>query len=528
MPHKPFSPNPNYKWIVMIIVMIGMVMSTLDSSIVNVSIPSIMADFGSNVADIEWVLTAYMLAFAVLMPLTAWLRDRIGHKLLYTMSLIVFTGGSLLCGLAWNIPTLIGARVIQALGGGAMTPTGMAMVAEVFDPNERGKAMGFFGLGIIIGPAFGPTLGGFLTEALGWRSIFLVNLPIGILAVLTALEMLVSDRPHHGHPKRSFDVWGFVFLSIFLVSFLLGVSRGETEGWTSRYIITCAALSVFGFVSFLVTETLVQDRIMDLSLFKYPVFSVSMLISAIRSVALFGGVFLLPLFLQQLKGLTAIQSGLILVPGALAIALCMPVVGWLSDKASPRLLAMIGLFLLALSMYLYGGISVYMSNWDIIYPTLIRGIGMGLLMAPIMTLALNSVPRRKAGMASSMLSIIQQVGGAVGIAILSTVIDNRTKFHMSTVGPTLNPGSPTFVRVVHELSSRAHEIGLSRVDAVAAAKMALLRFVSIAERSFAFQDAFLFAMAMIILSFIPTFLLPNRPITEHPDEIVPKGVVIVD
>ncbi len=526
MPEKPVHPNPNYKWIVMIIVMIGMMMSTLDSSIVNVSIPSIMADFGSNIADIEWVVTAYMLAFAVLMPLTAWLRDRIGHKILYTLSLIIFTGGSLLCGVAWNIPSLIIARVIQALGGGAMTPTGMAMIADVFDPKERGGAMGFFGLGIIVGPAFGPTLGGFLTQNFGWRSIFLVNLPIGIMAVMMALEMLISDRPH-GHAKRSFDVWGFIFLSLFLISVLLGISRGETEGWTSRYIITCAVLSAFGFASFLVVESIVKDRIMDLSLFKHPVFSVAMMISAIRSVALFGGVFLLPLFLQQLKGLSALQSGLILIPGALSIAVCMPVVGWISDRSSPRFLSLIGLALLAFSMYLYGNISVYMSNWSIIYPTIIRGVGMSLLMAPIMTLALNAVPRRKAGMASSMLAIIQQVGGAVGIAILSTVLDNRTKFHMSTAGASIDPNSPTFHRVAHEIASRAHEIGLSNVDSVAAAKGVLFKFIYMAQRSFAFQDAFLFAMILIVASFIPTYLLPNRNVVHH-EEMVPKGVVIVD
>ncbi|MFA6549400.1 MAG: MFS transporter, partial [Candidatus Margulisiibacteriota bacterium] len=197
----------------MAVVMIGMIMSMLDSSIVNVSIPAIMADFGSNVTEIEWVITAYMLAFAVLMPLTAWLRDRIGHKLLYSFSLIVFTLGSLFCGLAWSIPSLIAARVIQALGGGAMTPTGMAMIAEVFDPKERGRAMGFFGMGVIIGPAIGPTLGGFLTVTLGWRSIFLVNLPVGIFAVLMALKMLVRDHPMHAQ-KKPFDIWGFIFLSI--------------------------------------------------------------------------------------------------------------------------------------------------------------------------------------------------------------------------------------------------------------------------------------------------------------------------
>ena len=197
----------NYKWIVMGIVMIGTMMATLDSSIVNVSIPAIMADFGAGVDDIEWVLTGYMIAFATLMPLTAWLRDHLGYKTLFMGSLFVFTIGSLLCGAAWNLESLIGARIVQALGGGAIAPTGMAMISEVFPPQERGKAIGIWGVGIIMGPTFGPTLGGYLTKTFGWRSIFLVNLPLGIVALFAASALLIKDRPHASQ-HRSFDFWG--------------------------------------------------------------------------------------------------------------------------------------------------------------------------------------------------------------------------------------------------------------------------------------------------------------------------------
>ncbi len=525
MTQAPAKRGMEYKWIVMLIVMIGMVMSALDASIVNVSIPKIMADFGSNITDIEWVLTAYMLAYAVLMPLTAWARDRIGHKILFTLSLVVFTLGSILCGFAVNLPTLIAARVLQALGGGAMVPTGMAMVAEVFDPKERGSAMGYFGLAFIVGPAFGPTLGGWLTEAFGWRSIFLVNLPIGIIGILMALELLVNDRPH-GDKHRPFDFLGFLLLSVFLITFLLGVSRGETEGWTSRYILTCLALSVFSFVAFLVTESLVKDKIMDLGLFRYAVFSVSMLLTAIRSVALFGSIFLLPLFLQQLMGFSAVQSGLILLPGSLMVAVCLPFVGRLINHSSPRFLAVVGIILLGLSIYPYGSISIYNSAWDIIWPSLIRGVGLAFLFAPISTLAINAVPRQKAGMASSMMSIIQQVGGAVGIAILSTVLDNRIKFHMSTVGPTLDSSSPAFQTALHSLAYRAHDLGLGLANSFSAAQGALMQRVYIAQSSFGFQDAFLFALMMVVLSLIPTFLLPNHNVIHKEDPDLEPPVLL--
>src|ERR1035441_6686692 len=176
MPNKAGVSGNAYKWEVLIVVMIGTLMAALDQSIVNVSLPDIMADFGSPVTDIEWVVTGYMLAFATLMPLTAWLREHIGYKQLFVGSLFVFTLGSLLCAMSWSLPSLVGARVIQALGGGAITPTGMAMITEVFEPHERGKAIGYWGVGVIVGPSFGPTLGGYLTNAFGWRSIFTVNL----------------------------------------------------------------------------------------------------------------------------------------------------------------------------------------------------------------------------------------------------------------------------------------------------------------------------------------------------------------
>ncbi len=514
MPAAETPKDPGYKWIVMVIVMIGMVMATLDSSIVNVSIPKIMSDFASNVTDIEWVVTAYMIGFAVLMPLTAWLRERIGNKILYTSSLVLFTVGSLLCGMSLNLPLLICARVVQALGGGAMSPTGMSMITDVFEPKERGKAMGFFGLAFVIGPAIGPTIGGFLTETFGWRSIFFVNLPIGIIGSLVAWELLKNDR-HLTPARRKFDTWGFVFLSIMLVSFLLGISRGETEGWTSRYILTCGFFFLASLASFIVAETLVKNRIMDLSLFKNPVFSIAMLVNGIRSVALFGGIFLLPLFLQQLKGLTAIQSGIMMIPGTLMVAVFMPIVGWLTDKSSPRFLVIAGMVILAISMYMYKDISIYMNNWEIIFPTMVRGVGLAFLMSPIMTLALNSVPNHKTAMASSMLSIMMQVGGAAGIAILSTVLDTRTTFHLRTISAGMTRTSPSMMSTMGQIQHSLIGMGYSHMNAMMGAMSIIAKQVYIISANAGFQDAFVFATFMILVSLVPAIFLPNKFITSH-------------
>jgi MFS transporter, DHA2 family, multidrug resistance protein len=506
--HPAGNYPPRYRWEVMAIVMIGTMMATLDTSIVNVSIPKIMADFGVNIDDVEWVLTGYMIAFATLMPLTAWFRDRVGYKVLFMSSLTVFTLGSLLCGAAWNLESLIAARVIQALGGGAIAPTGMAMVSEVFPPEERGKALGIWGVGVIMGPAFGPTVGGYLTKTFGWRSIFLVNLPIGIIAIVLAMRLLIRDRPHESM-RRPFDVWGFIFLSVFLVTFLLGLTKGEKEGWASSYIITCAIISLVSFILFLLVESHFPFGIIDLKLFRYPVFSICSLIVTVRSIALFGGVFLLPLFLQQQMGYDEMQSGLILMPGSFAIALIMPFAGKLSDRIGPKIPSLIGLAFLAWFMFMYRDLNVTMSRFDIILPTMVRGIGLGFLMAPIMAAAINAVPHPKAGMASSMLSIIMQVGGSMGIALLGTVLSHRIHFHLGIVGAVTQSTTPAFSETFRRLAEHAHTLGYPYAQSKQIAGAMIVQHLAKYSVVRSFQDAFIVGGFIVLVAIIPTFFLPG-------------------
>jgi len=511
--------NTRYKWEVLLVVMVGTLMAALDTSIVNVSIPAIMADFGAGLDSIEWVVTGYMLAFATLMPLTSWLSTRIGHKQLYVGSLVVFTLGSLLCGMAWNTPSLVVARVIQAMGGGALTPTGMAIIADVFEPHERGRAMGYWGVGVILGPAFGPTLGGYLTDAFGWPSIFLINLPIGIFGVWATLRIMRPDKPAVENHKP-FDYWGFAFLSLFLLAFLFAVSRGEQDGWTSPLIIWCGILSVVGLTGFMLVETHIPYGIMDLSLFKYPIFSVSMVLTATRSIALFGGVFLLPVYLQQVKGLNEIESGLILLPGSLIIALFMPLAGFMSEKVAPRYLALLGLMGLWLFMFLYRDISADTSNWDIIYPTFIRGFGIAFLMAPLMATTINSVPRNKSGMASSIMNIVQQVAGALGIAILAMVLANRSHFHFSNLSSAIDASSPAFQIAVHNVAERAHILGYDQATAGILAKTSVAQVGITRASEMGFQDAFMVGAFIVLITILPALLLPGKA-SDNPSKPMP-------
>jgi EmrB/QacA subfamily drug resistance transporter len=454
------------------------------------------------------------------MPLTAWLRDRIGHKALYTASLVIFTAGSVFCGIAWNLPTLILARVLQAVGGGAITPTGMAMISDTFEPQERGKALGFWAMGAVMGPAFGPTVGGYLTKNFGWPSIFLVNLPIGIIGVILALQMLKPDRPSETVHRR-FDAAGFIFLAVFLVSFLLGLSKGESEGWTSVYITNCAILAVAGFTGFLLVESLVDNKIMNLGLLANPVFAACFLLTAVRSVALYGGTFLLPIFLQNFKGFDEVQSGLILLPGSLLMGLLMPFGGRLGDRMSPRLMAFIGFSLLGLFFFEYRNLDVVTSDWGIIGPTMVRGVGVAMLIAPLTATAMNAVERKDTGMASSMLNIIQQVGGSVGIAVLSLALHRRTSYHLSIVGTNVSSSSPSYHQAFSQLMARAHELGYSHSESLRVSAMSLGGHVSKYAQTLAFQDAFLVGAVITAFALLGVVLLPSRPFeTKGPAEPV--------
>ncbi len=513
--------DQSYKWWVLLVVMIGTFMAVMDSSIVNVSIPNIMADFGVDVDDIEWVMTGYMLAFAVLMPMTGWLRDHIGYKRIFIYSLILFTGGSLMCGLAWNLPSLITARILQALGGGAINPTGMAMISDVFPPRERGKAMGFWGMGVIMGPTIGPTLGGWLTHDFGWRSIFLVNLPVGIFAVLMAIEILRKDRKSE-HARETFDYMGFFSMTLFLVAFLLGLSKGESKGWNSEYIFWCAFLSLIGFVLFMLVENVVQEPIINLKVFRHGVFTITMILGLMRSVALFGGLFLIPLFLQRMMGLNEIQTGLAMLPGALVVSLIMPISGKISDSIGPRIPTVIGMLLTTWFMWEYRNIDPSMSLWDVIWPTLIRGVGMGLLMAPMTAAAMNAVEHKEIPMASSLMNITMQVGGSIGIALLATVFSHRAVYHLGVMGSGMQISSSAVNRAVSGLMIHAKGLGLNHLDARMFAQTVMGKSVVQGALVHGYQDAFMFGGALCMMGVFMGFFLPNRPLHHPPTD---AGVV---
>jgi MFS transporter, DHA2 family, multidrug resistance protein len=404
------------RWSILLTVVAGTFIGALNTSIVNVSIPALMRAFNAELHHVEWVVTSFMIAFSVTMPMTNWLKERLSYRLLFVLSLAVFSFGSLLCGLSNSLELLIVSRVIQAIGGGALGPLSMAIVTDTFPANERGRAFGIWGLGVVIGPAIGPTLGGYLTEVLSWRWIFFVNLPFGLIAMALGWRNLHRKKLEVTHYQK-FDLNGFVWITACIVSLLYSLAKMAEQGVSPLSLWLLAGSVFFGYF-FVRAEKATDSPLWDLTLFKNRVFVSCILITLVRSISLFGGVFLLPLILQGHMHLSETQSGLVMLPGALILAVMMPVTGSWADKGYTYILTITGLVILAASFIVFVGVEPTTPQWVVVFIQLLRGIGLGFLVTPLSAATMGSVKHSQIAMASSISTLAQQLGGSLGIALL--------------------------------------------------------------------------------------------------------------
>ena len=509
------------RWGVLGIIMLGTFMAVLDSSIVNVALPHMMSTFGVDREQIEWVATGFMLTSAVVMPLVGWLTNRISYKALYLGSLLLFTLASAACAMAWSYESLIAARILQAMGGGAIQPIGMAIVAELFEPHERGRALGIWGMGIMAGPAIGPTLGGYLTDAFSWRTIFSVNLPVGALTLLAGMIIMRPLRARGA--RRPFDLLGFTFLSMALIAGLTALSNGQVKGWHSDYIHICEAIAVVGVVMFIPVELTTEHPLLDLRLFLIRNYLLSILLAIFRAIGLFGSVFLFPIFLQNLMGYTPVRAGLWMLPNALAVGLTMPLAGKLADRYSPAMLTAVGAVLVGSSLVIFGLLDP-MSQWPmLVLPQLGRGAGLALMMAPLMAAALNAVPRIELPMARSFLNVFQNVGGSLGIALLNNFVTNSIHLHAVRLGEVFPVESQRFdirfgLRTMDMVFR--HEAGLVANPQI---KIAFAAAQGIARRAqvLGFENGFVLG-GLILFAGIPLCLL-LKPEAHHLQEEEKSG-----
>jgi len=398
------------------VVVIGMFMSVLDTSIVNVAIPTIRKEYGVTSDDIEWISTAYTLCLGVIVPTSAWLGERLGLRRMYLISLLSFSFFSALCGMAGNLNTMIFFRILQAIPGGMIPVTCLTILYSMVPREKLGAAMGLYGLGIVVAPGVGPTLGGYLVQYLNWRLIFYINVPIGIVGVLAAIAVLPNFPARKG---RRFDLPGFACVAVGLFSLLLALSEGQRWGWSSYSTLLLLAVGVNALALFVVVELAVREPLLDVRVFANWPFVNSLLLISVLSIGLFAVLFYVPLFLQEGQGVTPTNTGLTLLPQALVMAVMMPTAGRIYDRFGPRWPAITGLALAGGGTLLLTKINVDMTRPELIGWMCIRAAGLGMGMMPIMTAGISALPVKLVNYGSAFNTLVQRVSSALGLAVLS-------------------------------------------------------------------------------------------------------------
>jgi MFS transporter, DHA2 family, multidrug resistance protein len=421
--------KPVNKWLVTVSVTFGTLMGAIDASIVNVAVPHLRGAVGATVEEITWVSTGFALAQVLVMPLTAFLGRLFGQKNVYLACLILFVIGSALCGMARTLPTLVAFRAVQGFGAGALQPTEQAILRQTFPPHEQGMAMAVFAMAVMIGPALGPTLGGLIVDNYSWPWIFYINVPVGAVAVFMVTRFVhepedirLANQAAAEQQRKHMDWAGIAFLSVGLCSLQYALEEGERNDWFhSPLIMGCFISFAVMLALFIVRELSATVPAVDVRLFKEPVFLSGTLIGGVMFAMLFSLTFLLPVFMQEVLGFTATQSGLALMPRTLVMMAITPIVGKIYNKVSPRLVVGIGVVLFAISAYQMSHYTLDTSSSGIVAALLIQGAGFSCLFVPLTTVAISRIPRHKLADATGSNSLIRQIGGSVGVAIFATL-----------------------------------------------------------------------------------------------------------
>jgi EmrB/QacA subfamily drug resistance transporter len=434
--------NLTYRWRATLVIAFGLLMAILDTTIVSVVLPEIAAAFHTDFQTISWVATGYLLANAVIIPIVGYLSDRIGSKNSFLIALALFTLGSALCAIAPTEQFLIAARVFQGIGGGALAPLAMAMIFRLFDPTERAGAIAVLMLPLLLGPAFGPVLGGYLATKVSWNAIFTINLPIGVVAFLLGLVVLqgrTAEREAAGSvmpAARGFDYPGLLLSMVGFSALVYGISRAGTVGWRDAGVVGFLVAGGLLLIACTIVELLSHDPVIDVRLFRDYTFAIGNVLIWATTAVLFGSIFLLPPFFERVAGLSALTTGEIMIAQSLAMAVGLAVSGKLYNTVGPRLLSVLGAALVAVSMIGFTRLTVQTSGWDVQPWLIVRGLGLGLVGQPLQTLAVSVVPNRQMAKASSLMSSTKMVFGAVGLAALTAYLTQRTATHVAAATAT--------------------------------------------------------------------------------------------
>jgi DHA2 family multidrug resistance protein len=466
-PTTVWKPRAN-RWAVALTVTLATFMEVLDTSIANVALPHIAGGLGASQDEATWVLTSYLVANAVILPASAYLTTFIGRKRFYMICVVLFGISSAMCGLAPSLPLLIFFRILQGAGGGGLAPSEQAILADTFEPKDRGKAFAIYGIAVVCAPAIGPTLGGYITDNFDWRWIFFINVPVAIISLFLT-NRIVEDPPHIVKEVKemrkkglNLDFFGFILLAVGFGSLEFVLDKGQEDDWFgSRIITTFIVLCITALVTLIVWE-MRQIRtghkpILDLTLFRNRNFAVAFLLMFVLGFCLFGSTVLIPQFVQSMLGYTAEQAGLVISPGGLGIILLMPLVGFLVAKVDARILVAYGFLSCSIALFAMERLNLGVSYSYVAWLRVFQASGLAFLFVPISTISFASVPPGKNNDASGLTNLARNIGGSVGTAFLVTVLARRAQYHQSRLGDHLSPGAPFMQGQVAQVGRFLHD-----------------------------------------------------------------------
>jgi DHA2 family multidrug resistance protein len=507
-------------WIIAIAVMLSTFMEVLDTTVVNVSLPHIAGSLSTTVDEATWALTSYLVANAIILPITGWLASVLGRKRLLMMAVTGFTVASFLCGLAPNLVLLIVFRILQGACGGALQPISQAVLLESFPREGRGKAMAFWGLGIVVAPMLGPVLGGWLTDSYSWRWVFYINVPVGI-ASLVMTEIFIFDPSYIRRVSQRIDYWGIGMLAVGVAALQIVLDKGQEEDWfASHWIATLAVVSIVALAALVIYELYVGHPVLDLHVFRVRTYAAGVCLMTILGVVLYGSLVMLPIMLQTLLGYTALQAGMAMFPRGLGSFLTMPLVGAIMMRVDQRKLLVVGVLACAVSLVILASMSLDIGFRDIFWPQFLQGASLAFLFVPLTTITMDAIPRETMGNATSIFNLMRNLGGSIGIAVVTTLVFRNQQTNTSTLAAHITPGNPQTQTTLEMLRRLFVSQGADAATANRRAYAAIFGMVQRQAAMIAFNQTY-WLLATLFLLMLPLVALLRKPSHGGSQVVVP-------
>lgn len=493
------------RYLIAFAVVLASMMELVDTSIVNVAIPNMMGELGATIEQIAWVSTGYIVANVIILPLTAFLSDTIGRRRYYVGSILLFTAASFACGNAGSLEALVAARIVQGIGGAALISTAQAILFDVFPAEERGMAGALFGMGVMVGPTLGPTLGGYITDRFTWPWIFYINIPIGIMAAILCWQYIPRQR---NVTKRSgrVDWLGVALLAIGIGALQVMLERGESKDWfDSRQIVVLAVVALVGTTMFVWHEWTSENPVVELRVLRDRQLTIGVIFGLVLGFALYASVFVLPVFLQNMLGFTAEDTGLVILPGALASAMVMPFAGKISDRMDARPMIVVGVLLFLGAMVMHSHFTMATGRGDLFWPMVLRGAGLGLVFPPLTALTVATLEESKLGFGTSMFNLSRQLGGSLGIAVAATLVTRFQEQAREGLRVHLDPTRPGVQSWLGQVQRGMEHLGGSAAQALHKAQAVMAMKLEQQAAVLGFEKIFL-TMGLTFLLVLPLLL----------------------